>query len=110
MNNSTRARQIRRQCGFSLAEILVALLLFALVITALLGYHQQITAASQRQWHYRQIWRLTSQQTELSPPPLPAGFTLTREEARLMDCRLITVTVTSRDGLQGSLTRLHCPR
>lgn len=55
----------RTQGGFSLPEVLVAALLFAVSLLGLLQYHQVLLQAFQRQWQYRQAWSLAHQQLEI---------------------------------------------
>lgn len=100
----------RSQRGFSLPEMLIALLLFILVTNTLLDYHRAIAAGFQQQQQYRTIWRLASQQAEINPPTPPAGFQVTRQQVPVADnCTDIMVKVTSPTGRQGRLSRRHCP-
>ncbi|KAB0886111.1 prepilin-type N-terminal cleavage/methylation domain-containing protein [Cronobacter muytjensii] len=98
-----------RQSGFSLPEVLVSLVLFIIIIGALTGYYQTLTQGFLHQWHYRQLWRFASQQTEISPPPLPEGWKATRVETSVAGCVSISVIVSSPGGRQGQLRRVHCP-
>jgi prepilin peptidase dependent protein C len=55
----------RNQQGFSLPEVLIAALLFAVSLLGLLQYQQVLLQAFQRQWQYRQAWSLAHQQLEI---------------------------------------------
>jgi len=55
----------RTQRGFSLPEVLIAALLFAVSLLGLLQYQQVLLQAFQRQWQYRQAWSLAHQQLEI---------------------------------------------
>ncbi|WP_249226362.1 prepilin-type N-terminal cleavage/methylation domain-containing protein [Entomohabitans teleogrylli] len=99
---------MKRQRGFSLPEALVSLVLLVLVASALAGYLSglQRGAASQRQAQL--LWRYVSQQTALSPPPLPEGWSVSRIQSAQGDCRAVSVQVIAPDGRQGQAYRLHC--
>lgn len=103
------ARRPIKEAGFSLPEVLVSLVLFVMVSTALSGFYQRLAEGFQAQWQYRQIWRFASEQAEIAPPPLPAAWKVTRVETSTAGCVSISVIVTSPTGRQGQMTRLHCP-
>ncbi len=62
---------VNNQAGFSLTEVLLAMVLMVMVVTALGGYHRALASgfASASQW--RQLWRCAWQQAQPTPPPLP---------------------------------------
>lgn len=97
-----------RQAGFSLIDVMVALALFTVVITALMGYHRVISQGLEAQWHYRQLWRYAYQQADLAPPGLPSGWQANRVQTSGAGCVSITATVTSPAGRMAQLARLHC--
>lgn len=100
---------LKQQEGFSLVETLLAMLLMVMVVTALSGYHRALSNGMMQQRQYRQLWRLGWQQTQLQPPPLPEGWTVSRTQTMRQTCTRISITITSPTGRQGSMTRLHCP-
>lgn len=95
-----------RQQGFSLPEVLFALLLFSLSLTVLLQYQQALTQGFALQWQQRQAWRYAAQrieghqvdgwQTQLQRQSGPAG------------CQLLTATASGTLGRTAQLTTLHC--
>lgn len=95
--------------GFSLAEMLIALVLFSLVFHLLTSGLHNISQGFQRQWQYLTAWRLASLQTEINPPPLPPGFTVSHQQQFLDGCLQIHATLTTPGGQQAKLSRLHCP-
>jgi len=95
-----------RQRGFSLAEVLFALLLFSLSLTALLQYQRVLTQGFALQWQQRQAWRYAAQrieglavegwQTELQQQSGPEG------------CVLLTAQARGVLGREARLTTLRC--
>ncbi|MBS6058394.1 MAG: prepilin-type N-terminal cleavage/methylation domain-containing protein [Mixta calida] len=51
---------MRADRGFSVIETLLALLLFAIGLTALLHYQQALTQGFYRQWQQREAWRIAA--------------------------------------------------
>ncbi|MGG7447506.1 prepilin-type N-terminal cleavage/methylation domain-containing protein [Kosakonia oryzendophytica] len=100
---------VNHQAGFSLTEVLLAMVLMVMVVTALGGYHRALASgfASASQW--RQLWRCTWQQAQPTPPPLPPGWRVQRLQTTAEGCVSIHVTVISPVGRQGQMTRLFCP-
>lgn len=115
------------QLGFSLIEVLIAALLFAVSLLGLLQYHQVLLQAFQRQWQYQQAWLLAHQQLEVlnaSSGPvdhtdnrlgnvlaLPAYWQREIEtEATQPDCWRRTVKIHTPLGQQAELSRWHCRR
>ncbi len=96
----------RSQHGFSLPEVLFALLLFSLSLTALLQYQRALTLGFAQQWQQRQAWRYAAQriegqeiagwQTQLLTQPGPGG------------CQLLTAQVRGSLGREARLTTLRC--
>lgn len=65
MTVPTKTPHVHAQQGFSLPEVLIAALLFAVSLLGLLQYHQVLLQSFQRQWQYRQAWSLAHHQLEM---------------------------------------------
>ncbi|MCU5774654.1 prepilin-type N-terminal cleavage/methylation domain-containing protein [Erwiniaceae bacterium BAC15a-03b] len=95
-----------RQQGFSLAEVLFALLLFSLSLTVLMQYQRVLTQGFAQQWQQRQAWRYAAQriegqavdgwQTQLLAQPGPGG------------CQLLSAQARGPLGREAQLTTLRC--
>lgn len=94
-----------RQQGFSLPDVLCALLLFAVVITLLLDYHRGLQQGFEAQWQTRQIWRYALEQTEPESPPLPDGWQRHKKQIPCGDALCVHVTITSPQGRKGQLSK-----
>ncbi|SMG40707.1 prepilin-type N-terminal cleavage/methylation domain-containing protein [Cedecea sp. NFIX57] len=101
---------VSRQGGFSLPEVLCALALFAIVMTALLGYHRVLQQGFTSQWQLRQLWRVAREQTEPEVRPLSDAWNVHQQQTSSLGCVSIDVTVTSPEGRIAQLSRLECPR
>lgn len=99
----------RARNGFSLAEVLVALALYGVIIASLMGYHRELALSFHSLWQYREVWRIAARQVEVEAPPPPPGWTVTRKQTSAAGCVSISVTVTSPAGRQAGLSRLQCP-
>lgn len=95
--------------GFSLPEVLMAMLLMVSVTLALGGYYRGLALTNQQLSQYRQLWRYAWLQTQRQPPTLPEGWRSQRVETTTQSCVSIDVTITAPMGKQGHMTRLHCP-
>lgn len=100
---------LTRQKGFSMVEVLLAMMLLVIVITALSGYHRALAARFMVFNQYRQLWHYAWNQTQLSQVALPDGWWINRGQTMQAGCVSITVTLISPLGRQGQMTRLHCP-
>ncbi|MDF3007207.1 MAG: prepilin-type N-terminal cleavage/methylation protein [Enterobacter kobei] len=95
---------LKRQAGTSLPEVLLAMLLLVMVITALAGTHRALMTGfmydSQRNaWQHIQWY-----------PVMPApGWQVKRMQTSTAGCVSISVTITSPVGRQGQMSRLYCP-
>lgn len=103
--------------GFSLPEVLVAALLFAVSLLGLLQYHQVLLQSFQRQWQYRQAWSLAHRQLEIfavtgqNDVELPVGW---RREMQFdstdPDCRRLVVKIQTPQRQWAELSRWYCAR
>lgn len=100
---------VNRERGFSMVEVLLAMMLLVMIVTALAGYHRALAARFVVFNQYRQLWHHAWNQTLLSTKSLPAGWQASRGQTTLAGCVSITVTLISPLGRRGELTRLHCP-
>lgn len=100
---------LSRQKGFSMVEVLMAMVLMVMIITALSGYHRALASRFTLYNQYRQLWHHAWNQAQLSANSLPAGWQVKRVQTTQSGCVSITVTVISPLGRQGQMTRLHCP-
>ncbi|MDK9583650.1 prepilin-type N-terminal cleavage/methylation domain-containing protein [Lelliottia wanjuensis] len=100
---------LARQKGFSMVEVLLAMMLLIIVITALSGYHRALAARFMMFNQYRQLWHYAWNESQLSQETLPAGWRINRGQTTQAGCVSITVTLISPLGRQGQMTRLHCP-
>ncbi len=99
----------RKEQGFSLPEVLCALLLYAMVIVALSGYHRALQQGLQAQWQFRQLWRLAVELGEPQSPDPEAEWKAIREQTTSAGCVSIAVNITSPAGRSARLVTLHCP-
>ncbi|KNC11954.1 hypothetical protein AC791_01015 [Klebsiella sp. RIT-PI-d] len=100
---------LNQQQGFSLPEVLLAMALMILVITALAGYHRALVNGSAMLNQHRQLWRNAWQYTRLQGGPTEAGWRVQRVQTMQQRCVSISITLTAPVGKQGQMTRLHCP-
>ncbi|MEN5018114.1 prepilin-type N-terminal cleavage/methylation domain-containing protein [Erwinia sp. Eh17-17] len=94
------------QRGFSLTEILFALLLFSLSYTALVRYQQVLGQGFHRQWQQRTAWRTAFQRLEGQE----TAHWQTQQHSRSgpVGCQLVTARVVSPAGQRAELTQLQC--
>ncbi|EAR7754614.1 prepilin-type N-terminal cleavage/methylation domain-containing protein [Salmonella enterica] len=97
------------QRGFSLPEVLVAMVLMVIIVTALSGYQRVLMHSFALRYQYLQIWRQAWQQTALYPFSPANDWKANRMQTTQSGCVSISVTMVSPSGRQGQMTRLHCP-
>ena len=98
---------VNREKGFSMVEVLLAMMLLVIVVTALSGYHRALAARFTLFNQYRQLWHHAWNQSQLSTNVLPAGWLASRGQTTHAGC--VRVTLISPLGRRGEITRLHCP-
>lgn len=98
---------MKRQQGFSLPETLVALLLFAISLTALLQYQLVLAKGFQLQAQQREAWRYAAQRFEGYQPP--HWQSSVRQHSGPGGCPLFTASVASPLGRKAQLALLRCP-
>lgn len=62
---------VSREKGFSMVEVLLAMMLLVVVVTALSGYHRALAARFTVFNQYRQLWHHAWNQSQLSTNVLP---------------------------------------
>ncbi|KFK92390.1 potassium:proton antiporter [Serratia sp. Ag1] len=114
----TKRSSVHGQQGFSLPEVLIAALLFAVSLLGLLQYHQVLLQAFQRQWQYQQAWSLAHHQLEMfnagvltqdNASALPANWQ--REiDTQVVEASCLRRTVKIQTSLrqQVELSRWYC--
>ncbi len=100
---------VNREHGFSLTEVLLAMLLMVMVVTALGGYHRALASGFTSASQWRQLWRYAWEQAQPEATSLPPGWKVQRGQTTTGGCVSIDVTVTSPAGRQGNMVRLFCP-
>lgn len=98
-----------KQQGFSLPEVLLAMVLLVMVVTALGGFHRTLVADFALWNQYRSIWRQAWLQTQSATPVLSPGWQVQRLQTSDAGCVSINATIISPSGRKGQMTRLHCP-
>jgi len=92
-----------------MVEVLLAMMLMVLVVTALAGYHRVLASRFVTLEQYRQLWRYVQAQSQLSAGDVPVGWQVNRMQTTQAGCVSISVKLISPLGRQGQMTRLHCP-
>lgn len=100
---------LSREKGFSMVEVLLAMTLLVIIVTALTGYHRALATRFSLFNQYRQLWHYAWNQSQLGGNTLPEGWQLNRMQTMQSGCVSITVTLISPLGRHGVMTRLHCP-
>lgn len=100
---------LKQQQGFSLPEVLLAMVLLIMVVTALSGYHRVLVKGFQEYTHYRQLWRNAWQQSAPEAGQAPEGWQVKRVQTSTAGCVSISITMTSPLSRKGQMSRLYCP-
>ncbi len=100
---------LNRQQGFSLVEVLLAMVLLVTTVTVLSGYHRALASRFVTLNQYRQLWHNAWNQSQVEPSSLPTGWQVNRVQTLQSGCVSITVIIISPLGQRGEMTRLHCP-
>ena len=100
---------VNKEKGFSMVEVLLAMMLLVMIVTALAGYHRALAARFTLFNQYRQLWHYAWNQAQLSTTALPAGWQVSRVQTTHSGCVRIQVQIFSPLGRRGEITRLHCP-
>ncbi|MBJ3813828.1 prepilin-type N-terminal cleavage/methylation domain-containing protein [Shimwellia pseudoproteus] len=96
------------QRGHSLPEVLVAMVLLLLVVTALAGYQRGLLyGLDSWQQGYRLAYMLEGQLAD-PPAPLPDGWRRDHQQIPQGGCTRQQVTLLSPQGRQARLSALHC--
>lgn len=108
---STTARSRLRQpvckCGgFSLPEVLFALLLMALSSSTLLHYHRALAVGFSQQWYQREAWRVAEQR--LAGHEVTGWKSTLQQQSGPSGCTLERAEVTGPWQRSATLTRLRC--
>lgn len=109
-----------KQQGFSLPEVMIAALLFAVSLLGLLQYHQVLLQSFQRQWQYRQAWSLAHQQLDVFaatgrvdaglPLSAPGWLLDTELSTPQAFCQRLTVKIQTPQRQWAKLSRWYCKR
>ncbi len=100
---------INHSRGFSLPEVLLAMVLMVSVITALGGYHRALAVSLRQMEQHRQLWRYAWVQTLHQPGAMPTGWRSQRTQTTVNRCTRITAIITSPMSKQGQMRRTLCP-
>lgn len=112
MNRNCQSAPIRC-AGFSLLDLLLAMIVISAGITGLMRYHQTLLFQFSYSSELRQTWRLASQLLDIYPATLPGEFDhwhyFTQVEHVVDECPVIKATVKSPKGIEAELSRFICP-
>lgn len=100
---------LNQQRGFSLPEVMVAMVLMMIIVTALSGYQRALMESFIARSQYLQLWRQAWQQTQLRSFSPPVNWQVNRMQTTQAGCVSISVKLSSPLGRQGQMMQLHCP-
>lgn len=99
---------MKRESGFSLVETLLALLLFAVSLTALLHYQQRLATGFYQQWQQREAWRVAARRLQGQES---AGWQTSLRALPAVEGCLLWQATASRPGLAPvTLSQLRCEK
>ncbi|AKJ43081.1 prepilin-type N-terminal cleavage/methylation domain-containing protein [Pragia fontium] len=104
------------QAGFSLIEVLVAMVLFSITILGLLKYQQVLTAQFSHYADSQSAWRLVAQALDIYPAKIENDSRLDKGHWQLNTqitpmvngCNKVTVRVTAPGKIEAVLDRWFC--
>jgi len=97
---------VRKCGGFSLPEVLFALLLMALSSSTLLHYHRALARGFSQQWYQREAWRVAEQR--LAGHDVAGWQSTLQQQIGPLGCTLERADVTGPYQRRASLMRLRC--
>lgn len=100
---------LSRQKGFSMVEVLLAMMLLVIIVTALSGYQRVLATRYSALNQTRQLWHHVWNLSQLSTFTSPTGWQASRMQTTRSGCVSITVSLISPLGRRGEIIRLHCP-
>lgn len=86
---------LKNQQGFSLPEVMVAMVLMVMIVTALSGIQRTLMNSLASRNQYQQLWRHGWQQTQLRAISPPANWQVNRMQTSQAGCVSISVTLVS---------------
>ncbi|MGK9175153.1 prepilin-type N-terminal cleavage/methylation domain-containing protein [Yokenella regensburgei] len=102
-------RTAMKEKGFSLPEVLIAMVLLVMIVTALSGFQRTLASDFALWSQYRTLWRYAWLQTQAETQVLPPGWQVQRLQTSDAGCVSINAIIVSPSGRKGQMTRLHCP-
>ena len=84
---------LKNQQGFSLPEVMLAMVLMVMIVTALSGFQRTLMNSLASRNQYQQLWRHGWQQTQLRAISPPANWQATECRHRRRDGVSISVTL-----------------
>lgn len=76
---------LRNQQGFSLPEVMLAMVLMVMIVTALSGFQRTLMNSLASRNQYQQLWRHSWQQTQLRAISPPANWQVNRMQTSQAD-------------------------
>ncbi len=89
---------LKNQQGFSLPEVMLAMVLMVMIVTALSGFQRTLMNSLASRNQYQQLWRHGWQQTQLRAISPPANWQVNRMQTSQAGCVSISVTLVSPGG------------